>query len=232
MSEENVFGDPPNNSETNQQTTEFVFNVGDRKYDADSAAKKISSADEHIAKLEKENAEMREKLIKATTLDAVLQSMNKDGEKPPVQTGQQEPQDIEALVERTLSQRETQRIREANVKAVDKLIKERYGEQAKEIFNAKINDVGLDVASAMEIAAKSPKAFMKMFDDVKPEQQQSVPNQSTQRTQSMSNDSIQEGTYAWYAKMRKDNPTLYNSPTMQRRMIEDANKLGKEKFFS
>lgn len=233
MSEDSLFGDKPDtNKEEVQKTTEFVFTVGDREYNAESASKKILNADEHISNLEKENAEMRKKLLEATTLDAVLQSMNKNGEKPTAPTPAVDTPDIETLVERTINQRELQRTRTANVMQVDKLIKERYGEQAKTVLQQKLSSVGLDVNSAMEIAAKSPKAFMKMFDEGGSDPKPSVPNHGTQHTQNMGNDSIQEGTYAYYAKIRKDNPALYNSPTIQRKMLEDAERLGKEKFFS
>lgn len=67
-----------------QQADQLTFKVGDREYDVDAAAKKISSADEHISRLEQENAEFRKKLESALTEDQLeaklqeaLQKLNK-----------------------------------------------------------------------------------------------------------------------------------------------------------
>lgn len=53
------------------QDQKVTFKVGDREYDPEAAAKKISSADEHIQRIEAENAELRARAEKALTEDQV-----------------------------------------------------------------------------------------------------------------------------------------------------------------
>jgi hypothetical protein len=74
-----------------QQTDQSTFKVGDRDYDADSAAKKISAADQHIAKIEQENKEFREKMAaleaqvqQSTKLDEALQKLQSKADVPEV----------------------------------------------------------------------------------------------------------------------------------------------------
>lgn len=50
---------------TEQPTDQLTFTVGERQYDAEAAATKISNADAHIAKLEQEAVEHRDNLAAA-----------------------------------------------------------------------------------------------------------------------------------------------------------------------
>lgn len=64
------------------QDQSVTFNVGDRQYDAESATKKITAADEHIQRLEAERAEEKAKIAEleaqlaaSTKLDDALQKL-------------------------------------------------------------------------------------------------------------------------------------------------------------
>ena len=57
-----------------QPTDQLTFKVGEREFNAEAAAKKITAADEHIARIERENQEYREKMA---ALEAQVQQSTK-----------------------------------------------------------------------------------------------------------------------------------------------------------
>lgn len=54
-----------------QQQDQATFKVGEREYDIEAAAKKISSADEHIQRIEAENAELRKRAESALSEEEI-----------------------------------------------------------------------------------------------------------------------------------------------------------------
>lgn len=228
MSEENLFADQ---GEERQEIPVPLFEIGDRKYDAEAARKKIESADEHIKRIEAENAEIRASLQKAKTLEDVLSAMQSKQEQAP-ETPAPKTDNIAELVEAALSNAEQKRKQENNILSADTYMKQTYGEKAKEVLQKKATELGLGITTMMDIASKSPVAFKELFKESSQQQQPASTNQNPHRTEAVPTGEPKEGTYAWYAKVRKENPTLYNSQAMQRRMLEDADRLGKEAFFS
>jgi len=53
-------------------TDQLTFNVGERSFNAESATTKIQAADEHIARLEAENASYKAKVEQSTSIDEAL----------------------------------------------------------------------------------------------------------------------------------------------------------------
>ena len=58
------------------------FNVGDRTFDAESATTKIQAADEHIARLEAENASYKAKVEQSTSIDEALAQLREQNVAP------------------------------------------------------------------------------------------------------------------------------------------------------
>jgi len=231
MSEENTFGDQTKTStEGAVENKDVLFEIGERKYDLDAVQKKILSADEHIKRIEAENAELREKINKATTLDAVMQAMKERGEATNQQTTVPNADDLVSLVKRTLSEQSQEERRANNLMTADKLMKERFGDKAKEVLEKKAKELGIGLQTATDVAAHSPAAFMQWFQSTPAEPVHST-NQGTNLGNPDATSGPEEGTYKWYAAMRKSDPARYNSPSVQRKMIEDAERLGKEAFF-
>ncbi|WP_176251373.1 hypothetical protein [Sulfitobacter sp. HGT1] len=83
-------------SQTEQASAQSaLFKVGDREYDAESASKKISSADAHIAQLEKELQDFRgsmSKLDKLDKLEELLQAKQAPAHEPETTPTQSAPQ--------------------------------------------------------------------------------------------------------------------------------------------
>ncbi len=71
MSFEQPAGDQPVNPNATADQP-LTFNVGERSFNAESASTKIQAADEHIARLEAENASYKAKVDQSTSIDEAL----------------------------------------------------------------------------------------------------------------------------------------------------------------
>ena len=105
----------------------------------------------------------------------------------------------------------------------------KFGDKAKDMLESKAKEIGIGVSTFTSIAAQSPKALMAWFKDTGPTP---TSNEPASHNIDVLDASIKEGTYAFYQEMRKKNLNLYNSAAIQRKMVDDANRLGQEAFFS
>jgi len=236
----------PIESQGTAQTTEsylkkLVETKGSNFSDPEVLAKSKLEADAYIATLERQATEMREDLskqeyakqllaqlqTKATETAPVLSgestssngSTNSDGVTKPLESG-----NIESLIEKTLASRETQSRTEANLSAVDAKLTELYGTEAGETLKKKGSELGLSLERLQAMAAESPKAFFALIGAEAPKLTNPV-SQSTVNTAGVY-DVTSERNADYYRKMRKDNPTEYYSPKIQRQQVEDSARLG------
>lgn len=79
------FNAPDQDVQPEQSADQLTFTVGNRQFDVESAAKKISAADEHISRLEAERAaerqriaELEAQLAQSTKLEEALQKLQAD----------------------------------------------------------------------------------------------------------------------------------------------------------
>lgn len=164
-----------------QQEATPLFNVGDRAYTADDAAKKIQNADSHINTLEQERradkeriaqleAELKQKQDLDTKLDSALESLNRQ----PTTTETTPPVDIEKLKEdlinqvagvslETVQSYEQQKIAQANQEANISAAKQVFGEG----YEAKLREIGTkfgyDDEGIRKLAAGNPEFFKQVF---------------------------------------------------------------------
>lgn len=120
-----------------------------------------AKAQEHIARLEQENATLRGVAQKVDTLEQVLANL---------QTGKAVDQplapkveDQEKLVLSVLEKREIAAREEGNRKTVLNALQEKFGEKTSEALAQKANDLGISVAELGALAARSPKAVLEYF---------------------------------------------------------------------
>lgn len=229
-------GDQTTNQENQQddnQDNSVTFKVGDREYDVNSAAKKISSADEHITKIQEENktyqtklAELEAQVNQSLKLEEALAKLNskKDNE-----SGEQDdkgnttsidPEKLSELVKQTtkdlLKEEENaklevqrQTLSEETLEATKKALADTYGgpNVDKAIKEAGIE--GLDVDKAMEMA-KDPtlsKVLLKLM------------NVSHKKNISPSSDINS------YSLQNNQKKSLYDKPASQRTSKDIAAKL-------
>lgn len=203
------------------------------------ALKAIAPAQAHIAVLENDNSELRKKLeeleAQRKSVDDVLAAV-KEGQGKQSETTNVDPDSIAEQVLDKLDKKEATRTATQNLKlSSDKLI-EKFGtkEQAQKALADKAASLGLSVESLMEVASKSPTAFLVYF-DTKPEQGTPNPTGSI-NTAALNvhalNANATEGTYEWFKAQRKakGDKWYFSSETTKARM-DAVTKMGADKFY-
>ena len=236
MTNATIFGGTDDNQTTTQPaaTTDgqlFTALVGEnQKYKTpDDLAKAYANADQFIETLKEENRKLREQTAAAKTIDEVLERMSKqsnapENDNPPVQGIR--PEDVQQLVEKTLAGRETAKAKEANLLLADRLMKDKFGEKAVDVFKQKASSPD-KARILMDLAANDPQEFVSFFAGVTPN------NANTMDTGSMNTTSVPstggdrtnlEGSKEWAAKVRKENPSLYWSQDFQYKLQQTVTK--------
>lgn len=162
----------PVEQQTEQSTVqEDWLVIGDRKYDKYAAVTKITHADNHISKLEQELAELRrEKELLSAQQEArqvMSQAQTQSNPAPAVQntteTGKDDGNDVESLVEQILRKRESQTAKQTNLSQSTEAAKAVYGEA----YQAKLEELGkglgMSKADIVELASTKPQAFKHLF---------------------------------------------------------------------
>lgn len=150
-------------------TVADLIGEGKKYADAATALSSIKPAQEHIERIERENAEMRAKMEELRKAEDVLadikaasqQKQSPEGESKP----QMSPEDIAAIVEQHLNATKAQEAAQANAKAVANAMTQAFGdkEKAEEMYVAKAEELGLGLQGLNSLAATSPKAVLAMF---------------------------------------------------------------------
>jgi hypothetical protein len=138
-----------------------------------------AKAQEHIQRIESENAELRTVAKKVETLEQLLQRLEvgKGSDQAPIP----KVEDQEKLVLSVLERQKAVEREQANREAVLKTLQERFGDKTNDALAAKANDIGLSVSELGALAARSPKAVLGYFDT-----KQAPPSvQSTVNTQAL-----------------------------------------------
>lgn len=236
MTDASIFnGDENTNSETTKPsaTTEsnmFTALVGEQqKYKTpEDLAKAYANADGFIETLKEENRRLREQTAQAKTIDEVLERMSQQDRKPMDDTPAPQgisPDAVQQLVEKTLRDRQSQDVRTQNLLKADRLMKEKFGEKAEQIFKQRAgNDAKQKLM--MEFAATDPDDFVSMFAGT-PVVSNTMDSSSFNTTSVASvpgDRSGIEGSKEWATKVRKENPNLYWSQEFQYKLQQTVSK--------
>ena len=248
-------------SNTNNETTNVEFNpqedytavlVGEGKKYKDQNALAFSrlKADEHIARLEREQNELRQELDKRLALEQLIEKIeSKANQTPPKQVDEQgmapqtvshnqndsnnkgenamSKQDIATMVQEMLSQETSKITQEQNVSKVQEELKKVWGNSYSSTLTKKQEELGLSKEFLSSVAAKSPEAFLKLVGARdKPSNSIDVAPPRSSVGSSNHQNVGNEKNYAYYRKMQKENPRLYYSPKVQLEMHNDALRLG------
>lgn len=153
-------------AETKSDYSEFLEAItnseGKPKYKSvPDALLGAAKAQEHIARLEQENASLRGVAQKVDTLEQVLARLEtgkgSDNSLAP------KVEDQEKLVLSVLERREAANREEGNRKTVLNALKEKFGDKTNDALAQKANDLGMSVADLGALAARSPKAVLEYF---------------------------------------------------------------------
>lgn len=227
-------GEAPDNKETfgtNESTTNTVV-VNQALIDSkelDELRKRDENAQQHIPRLESDNAELREKIAEleaqvasSATLDDVLSRLGDktdSSSSQPVSTDQ-----LADAVSERLRVKAQKEVEDKNWnKVLDQLV-EQHGSwaNADNYITARCIEMQMDPTEATRLARQSPEAFNKLFPQPqqKPSQQSTVSASQTSINQTPSTDA-QVRSKEWYAELRKKDPKTYWKVDTQAQMRRD-----------
>ena len=217
----------------------LVASKGEQWNDPEVIAKGKVEADDHIMSLEQQLKELREDLGKQDYSKQLLETLqqSKAQETPPaavVQEGTQpavtpvEAETIESLVAQALQKRETTATSESNLALANASMVETFGTEAAATVQAKANELGMSLDSLRDLAAQSPAAFASLIGSAPVSQAGFAPRTSVNSAAAFQSNGDRD--YAYYAALRKSDKERYYSPQVQREMLADRQKLGRERF--
>lgn len=138
-----------------------------KKYaSVEKALESIPHKESHIERIERENAELRQKMAEAVAAEEVYKKLTesldrKDGITPPP-AGLDEAS-VASLLERKLAEREALATATANTQRVKDALVGKYGDKAKEVYEAKAKELGVGVDFLNDVVKKSPRAAEELF---------------------------------------------------------------------
>lgn len=238
-----IFDETPSETPSESFVDQLVAAKGDQFRDPEAMAKSLLSADPHIKKLEAENATYREAQQKEAFAESLLEELRKtqtptSGEVvKPESTGGDEgattptnPEDIKKLVEEAISLKEQESTVAQNVAEADRLMVERFGDQAGSELGKKAEELGVSKEYMLEVAQKSPNAFMRLMGDAPAQQTNSSTEGSVNTSALQVSNSNGKKSWSYYKElMRKDEKT-YRSREVQAQLNKDIAEQG-DAFF-
>jgi hypothetical protein len=155
---------------TNPQSDTMFIGEGKKYSSVNDADKALAFKDDHISKIEQENAALREQAASAKTIDDVVESIkNQTLERDTFDKTRQDDHqsvDMDALVAKTVEEKlakaEQMRTASTNSQKVFDSLSKKYGEKAGEMYSNKAKELGIDLD---DLARRSPTAVMEFFKD-------------------------------------------------------------------
>lgn len=211
-------------------------------------AKALVAKDDHIKRLERENAEARVELAARTNVEEVvdrllkakdanppnnLENTNNSGQPngtPPTSTGL-----TAAEVEKMLAERDQQSKAKSNQDFIVKELTNRYGPDYTRVVAQKAKEMGESMEFFEALAQTRPNVLLSLLPAATQQQKDQVftPSSSAVNTTgtTLGLHSSTERTQRYYQDLKKKMPIAeYLSPKIQNQMYQDSMKLG-EKFF-
>jgi|SRR3972149_3900440 len=135
--------------------------------------------------------------------------------------------EVESLVLSKIQEHENSKKQNENFDLVRNKLKERYGSDYQNVLKEQIESLGLTEDFVNDLAKKHPTVLYRTLGLDKDERREnfSSPPRSNVRSDSFL-PQVQKRTWAYYQKMRKENPKLYHNPKTIVQMHEDARELG------
>jgi hypothetical protein len=140
--------------------------VGPGKKYADpvTALKALKHAQEHIQRIEGDNAELRKLAEKAARVDEVYELVQDLQNRQPTQAGEIDVNAVASLVDSRIQAVKQQEAAKQNMDKFESAFTKAFGDKAKEALAAKAAEVGLTKEAIKDLAQRSPDAALKLFD--------------------------------------------------------------------
>jgi len=239
----------------NKNYLEELVGEGKKFSDPQALARGKVEADTHIARLERELAELREKANTGRTVDDLLKKLEErntqsngnasnSGEYQPSSQGQNQNADagavqldeskIEELLSGKLNEFQKSQREQANLQHSVSVMQEKWGDNAQVELNRKAKDLGMSPEGLKEYAKTNPSVFLTLVGLNATAPQQTVNNPVP--AQSSSNPASQTPVggvknQSYYDRMKREDPKKWKSRDVQWEMHNEAIRQG-EAFFS
>lgn len=211
--------------------------IEEAKKDPEAFAKRKYDSDQYIRVMERRSDELRdyatrlqEEVNTRPRLEEYLKTLQTNitsnnttpqvsDDKPSIT-----PEDVKSLVAAQVQQMtETQR-KESNYRTVEQQMKQIYGESYKSVIKNKMESLGLNEQWTNDLARTQPNAFMQMFGQQPMRETFQAPPSTQQRA--MASSGQQKRDFAYYEKMKVEDPKTYYSAKTTQQMINDYAELG------
>lgn len=214
---------------------------GENWADPQTIAKGYLSSQQHIDTLEDELRQLREEKQKNEWTKDVLDKL---GERQPTSTAQSQvpastsdeatpaktsEDELKSLIEQTLTKQEQERTASENRKSVEEGLRTLYGTEAEAELKTKANELGMSVARLQALAEESPNAFFTLIGQPQKKETNAVPG--TQVNTSAGFNSSSKKNWAYYQRLKKENPKLYRGIPVQNEMLAERQRQG-DAFYS
>lgn len=141
-----------------------------------------------------------------------------------------DPNEIKNLARSAVQEYEQSKRQQDNFKLVESKLKEEFGENFKQTLRQRTESLGLTQTFVDDLALNHPEVLFRTLGlGQRSSEQFQSPPRSDRRSDNFS-PSVQKRTWAYYQKMKRDNPTLYNDPKTTVQLHKDAQEQGEDFF--
>lgn len=213
--------------------------VGEGKKFADTQAlaRGKAEADAMIKRMIAEQAALRTELERRKAMEDLVKQLSevnaqqREVETPPpvapVSPTNQPPVDIQAEIRKVFEQRTQAERENANLELVAKVLEERLGPGFAQVAVQKAREIGVGPQFLDNLSRTQPKAVFKLLDIPEQVTQTRAPVQTLRSAPS--NGEVKN--FAYYDKLRKEKPQVYNSLAIHKEMMANLEALGPEAFY-
>lgn len=246
-----VFDDKQDGTPAAEETIEsyvqkLVETRGENWKDPETIAKGKYEADLFIEQLKRQNEELRSELNNAEKIDQLMEMIKNQNKSPdsgggstqskgfPPETKKEElsEETLRGLIAEHVSQREVETTRQKNLNEVDSTLRGKYGDAASSVVRQRASELGMSVQEMQEMAAKTPKAFLKLVGaDSTSTKESSVTVGNTQRSEGVPNRKTGNRDWNYYQELRRKNKHQYFASGTQQQMLKDLKEMGREAFY-
>lgn len=215
---------------------------GKKFKDANSLAKSVAFKDSHILQIEKENAELRQKIQQSLSLEEFYDKVKGSAVKsaPPSHSNPAEDEmeeslsleQIESLVEKRYQAHRNTEIQQANLAKAVSEAERRLGPNFRKLLRDRARELGESESDLTQLAMVKPAVFVELMAPKKAENVHfpSSPHSDIDPAKMAQNPRGEVRNKSFYDKVRKEDKARYMSREVQAQMHKDAIALG-EKFF-
>jgi DNA-binding CsgD family transcriptional regulator len=159
---------------------------GEPKYkDLPTALDALRSSQEYIPQLKQDNESLRAELeqLKAqvsqhSNLEETIERLTSQRQQPTQEGNGLTPEQVQEMLEQSLTQRETAQSAKLNAQKVEQAITQKYGDKTRDVVAQRAKELGISPAKLGSLASESPDMVLALF-NVKQTSSQGHPSSSS-----------------------------------------------------